>query len=301
MRARGLLRLADLLWIAGLAVALYALARYASASGVIEAEGVRRARAFYGSPNNLALIIERLLPLALALACWGHSRWRRWGTGVAATAMGVVLALTFSRGAWVLGVPAMALAAILIRGGRLRRVGLVVLPVVAVLGVLAWRCWPPSQRMASLLNFQSGTSFLRLNLWQAAWDMVRDHPWLGVGPDNFLYYYGDYLRPGAEVDRWRSPPHNIVLDFWLRLGIGGLAALAALLGGFWRRAARAYRRLAEGDLRAMTLGLALGVVGMVAHGLVDTSFFVIELACWFMFALGWIERLATLPPAPTAE
>ena len=45
---KGLLRLADLLWIAGLAVAAYALVYYATPSGVIEAEGVRRARAFYG-------------------------------------------------------------------------------------------------------------------------------------------------------------------------------------------------------------------------------------------------------------
>jgi hypothetical protein len=135
VRARGLLRLADLLWIAGLAVALYALARYASASGVIEAEGVRRARAFYGSPNNLALIIERLLPLALALACWGHSRWRRWGTGVAATAMGVVLALTFPavRG---YGCAGHGLGRHLTRGGRLRRV-----PGGVAL-VAVWACWP---------------------------------------------------------------------------------------------------------------------------------------------------------------
>jgi O-antigen ligase len=188
----------------------------------------------------------------------------------------------------------MALAAALIRGGGLKRAALIALPLAAT-GALAALTLARSERLASLFDFTGGTSFLRLSLWQAAWDMARDHPWLGVGPDNFLYYYHDYIRPGAEVDRWLSHPHNIVLDFWLRLGIGGLAVLGALLAGFSRRAAQVYRRLAEGDLRAATLGLTLGVVGMAAHGLVDTSFFVIELACWFMFALGWVERLATLP------
>jgi O-antigen ligase len=290
----GLLHLADALWITGLGVALYALLRYGSAGGVIEAEGVRRARGLYGSPNNLALVLERLLPLGVTLACWGRTRWRRWGAGLAALAMGAALALTFSRGAWFLGLPAMALAAALIRGGGLKRAALIALPLAAT-GALAALTLARSERLASLFDFTGGTSFLRLSLWQAAWDMARDHPWLGVGPDNFLYYYHDYIRPGAEVDRWLSHPHNIVLDFWLRLGIGGLAVLGALLAGFSRRAAQVYRRLAEGDLRAATLGLTLGVVGMAAHGLVDTSFFVIELACWFMFALGWVERLATLP------
>jgi hypothetical protein len=68
-----LLRLADMLWLSGVGVALYALARYRFPEGVIEAEGVRWARAFYGSPNNLALYMERILPMGLAVVAWGRT------------------------------------------------------------------------------------------------------------------------------------------------------------------------------------------------------------------------------------
>ena len=94
----------------------------------------------------------------------------------------------------------------------------------SALAVLA-ACLVPllqTERFASLLNLQGGTSFLRLRLWEASWAMVKDHPWTGVGLDNFLYYYGDYILPGAEIERWLSHPHNIVLDLLVRTGLPGL-------------------------------------------------------------------------------
>ena len=63
--------------------------------------------------------------------------------------------------------------------------------------------------------------FLRLSLWRAAWAMAQDHPLWGVRPDNFLYYYS-VISCGAEVDP-SLPPHNLLLDFWLRLGASGAA------------------------------------------------------------------------------
>ena len=76
--------------------------------------------------------------------------------------------------------------------------------------------------------------------------MLRDHPLLGVGLDNFLYEYPKYILPEA----WREPnlshPHNIVLDFWVRLGIGGVFILFWLLAAFYKQAWSVFKR--SGDL-----------------------------------------------------
>ena len=52
--------------------------------------------------------------------------------------------------------------------------------------------------------------------------MIRDHPWTGVGLDQFL---GQYSRRYVRIEGWpehyTSHPHDIVLDFWLSLGIPG--------------------------------------------------------------------------------
>jgi len=312
------LHITDVLWLSAVAVAVYALLLYPLPSGVIEAEGVRRARAFFGSPNNLALYLDRLLPLGLAVALWGQARWRRWLYGLGSIPVAAAIVLTFSRGAWFLGLPAALLVLAWVHGGRRRWLAAALLVLVLAALVLV----AGSERITSLLDFASGTTFLRVSLWRASWDMLKDHFWLGVGLDNFLYYYGDYIRSGAEVDRWLSHPHNIVLDFGLRLGIIGLALLLIFLVGFYRCAwrglrahtARGARQGASGspairdDQQAMLLGLVAGMTAALAHGMIDMAFFAVELAFWFMFSLAWVQRhsaqpsltaLAPPPPEPS--
>jgi O-antigen ligase len=281
------LQLLDAFWVSALGVALYGLVRYPRAAGVIEAGGLRRARAFYGSPNNLALIMERALPLGLSMVMWGRSRTRRWLYGLGTIPVALVTLLTFSRASWLLGLPVVVLALLLLGGRRLRWIGMALLLAGGLLLIPLFR----TERFASLLNPTQGTLFLRLRLWQAAWNMIRDHPWLGVGLDNFLYYYGDYVLAGAEVERWLSHPHNLLLDFWLRLGVGGVLLLVAFLAGFFRRVHRMHLASCRDGIYAGVMGFGAGMLVFVIHGSVDSSYFVTELAYWFMFALAWVNSL----------
>ena len=100
-------------------------------------------------------------------------------------------------------------------------------------GVLAGLLLMPflgTERFQRLLDFESGTGFLRLQLWRSAAQMALDHPATGVGPDNFLYAFRNrYLLPAAWQEPNLNHPHNWLLDWWTRLGIPGL-----ILGiGFW--------------------------------------------------------------------
>jgi O-antigen ligase len=122
--------------------------------------------------------------------------------------------------------------------------------------------------------------------------MFWDHPWLGVGPDNFLYQYrGRYILPAAWEEPDLSHPHNVFLDYGCRLGLGGLAAGLWLQIGFWRRALP-LRRMVDADRRALALGMMGGMVDFLAHGLVDASYFVIDLAFVFFLALAVVQWLA---------
>ncbi|MDQ1301631.1 MAG: hypothetical protein QG637_1553, partial [Chloroflexota bacterium] len=57
-------------------VSLMALWQFVTGQGRIDVEGVGRVRALYGSPNNLALVLDRAIPLGLALALFGAGRSR---------------------------------------------------------------------------------------------------------------------------------------------------------------------------------------------------------------------------------
>src|SRR5262249_11132065 len=123
--------------------------------------------------------------------------------------------------------------------------------------------------------------------------MIRDHPIFGVGPDNFLYQYRThYILPTAFTDAGLSHPHNIVLDFWTRLGLLGLLVAALILVGFWREARSLYRRLPEGETRALAIGLMAAMVASLAHGLIDNSFFLVDLAFVLMLMLAATQILS---------
>jgi len=272
-------------------VALYALVRYPSPAGVIEAEGVRRARGFFGSPNNLALYLERMLPLGLSVASEvgegaSGSRRRRWLWAGGALALLLAVVLTYSRGAWLLGVPAGLLVIGLLKGKRVRKYTLVAL---AILGL----CLIPlmqTERFGSLLDLRSGTTFLRLQLWESSWEMAKDHLWTGVGLDNFLYYYGDYILPGAEIERWLSHPHNLFLDLLVRTGLPGLLLFLGALIAAVVPVARCWHVHAVAS-PAVLVGLLGGLAAMFAHGLIDNALFVPELAHWIFFVLAYLVNL----------
>lgn len=269
--------------------ALAGLWQLVTGRGMVEAEGVSRIAAFYGSPNNLALILDRAVPLALSLALFGSfgARTRVWRGVLGAVAVICLLAAvaTFSKGAILLGLPA-GIALVLLggawRSGRRWPLGLLLaLIIVAALGLFVLFQTP---RFADLFNFQSGTSFFRLKLWQGAWNMALDHPLLGVGPDNFLYAYRTrYVLPSAWQELNLSHPHNVFLDLWTRLGligvVAGIAALAATFAAGWRLFA-ARRRW------PLALGLLGGLAATVAHGLIDNSLFLPDLLGWFVAAAG---------------
>ncbi len=284
-------RLVTGLFASSVGVALYALLRYPSPAGVIEAEGVRRARGFFGSPNNLALYLERMLPLGLSVAMEAGegasgSRRKRWVWAAGAGAIFLAIILTYSRGAWLLGVPAGLVLVGLLKGRRVRTITLVVL---ALLGL----CLIPlmqTERFASLLDLRSGTTFLRLQLWESSWGMAQDHLWTGVGLDNFLYYYGDYILPGAEIERWLSHPHNLFLDLLVRTGLPGLLLFLGALAAAVAPVARRWKVHAAAS-RVVLVGLLGGLAAMFAHGLIDNALFVPELAHWVFFVLAYLVNL----------
>ena len=98
-------RLVNALLLAGVAVCLIGLAQFATGD-VIVGEGVRRVRAVWGSPNNAALFLGRLLPLALAFSLFLPGLRRRWLYSALAVLLALTLFLTYSLGALVFGIPA---------------------------------------------------------------------------------------------------------------------------------------------------------------------------------------------------
>ena len=299
--------LLDGLVLGALAVSLVGLWQLVTGQGRVDVEGVWRVRAFYGSPNNLGLYLDRIVPLLAALLAYGATRWRRRAYGLLLIPIGLACVATFSKGALLLGLPA-AVLFLGVAGSLLPRSSaplhlrspaqegrrwrpLVIALALLLLAALAMMPLFRTARFAGLFDFRQGTSFIRLQLWRGALNMALDHPLLGVGLDNFLYAYRTrYVLPVAWEELNLSHPHNIVLDFWTRLGLLGLAVGVWLMVAGFRAGWTAWRNTDDADRRALLLGLLASLVATLAHGLIDNSIFLVDLAFVFMLTLGVFQR-----------
>ncbi|MGH2470700.1 MAG: O-antigen ligase family protein, partial [Chloroflexota bacterium] len=263
---------------------------YATGHG-IQAEGVRRLVAIYDSPDNVALYLGRLVPIAAAIALLAPlSLARRAAYAAVAGLMLLAVLLSFTRGAWV-GVFLALLVVAAFAGGRWVAAALAG-GVVAAVGI----SFVQAKRVRSILQFTPGsTGFTRLALWRSTVSMIRAHPWFGIGLDNFLYQYPRYMLPAAADEPDLSHPHNVVLDFWSRAGIFALAALVWLEVLFFAKAWR-LAHAADTWTRAFAVGLLASMVDALAHAMVDNSYFLIDLSLVFWLSLGLLQVLEWRTP-----
>jgi hypothetical protein len=77
----------------------------------------------------------------------------------------------------------------------------------------------------------------RWKYWVGTWRIIRMHPWIGVGWDNFsAAYMMTRLPEAAEEIR---DPHNFILKFFVELGIiGGLLLIAWMARLWWELTVR---------------------------------------------------------------
>jgi hypothetical protein len=275
--------------LGGVGVALVGLVLYALGRNVVVAEGgLPRMLSVYPSPNNVGLYLGRVWPLLAAVALWGRGR-RRALYALALLPVTLALVLSFSRGALLLAVPAAILILGWRAGGRWRWTAL----ALVAAGALALIPLLNVPRFASLLDMGQGGTFFRLELWQSSLALIRDHPWFGVGPGNFLEAYRTrYVLPLAWQEFNLEHPHNVYLDHWTRLGVLGVLAGVGVQVAFWRALRRRSKRLVPSK-RTLALGLAGSMAALLAHGLVDNALFFPDLALTFslILALGQVVYL----------
>jgi len=132
----------------------------------------------------------------------------------------------------------------------------------------------------------------RRQLWTAAWRAWREHPLLGLGPDNFRHDYGRYLGLVDPDDRLHA--NNFYLEVLATLGLTGVAAFAAVALALGRLARRALAP-APGAIRVMALGATAGLAAFAVHGTLD---YFLEFTP--TYALLWLLAGMLAAAAPTA-
>jgi O-antigen ligase len=252
-------------------------------------EGVGRATSIFPSATALGIYLGKSLPLAIVLAVLLPPAWRFWR--IAATLLSIVIGLgviaSFARGAWIGVAVALALVAIIARN----RAMLAGLGIAFVAGVVALP-FVNVTRITSMFDFntEDNTGVARAKIWTAALRIIGDHPFTGIGQDQFLYQDPKYGVPQLRFFT-TSHPHNWVLDFWLRLGLPGLLWLIATLVYFFRQTLQLWGHLRGTALGALVLGLTASMIDFTLHGLLDMAYFTMDSALTFWLTFGLVAIL----------
>jgi hypothetical protein len=228
---------------------------------------IERLSGIFGADNlKLGPVLAVLAPFVLMVA---RERAGRLGLLLAFVLLLIPILLAGSRAAWL----SYALVSIVFAWRETRSLRRF-LPLLlgALLGVTLsiGAAWQGSTgfdaRVDRTLLLLQGTeeaideaSAGRLSIWHAAIEMVRAHPWTGVGARGFRYDYAAHAAPGdrfveATQGVGASHAHQIVLEVLSETGVLGLLSWMFGVGvaiRAWRNASAAQRA------RAFAPGLAL--------------------------------------------
>jgi O-antigen ligase len=220
--------------------------------------------------------------MAVVLVLWAElvlsPRGRWWYLLPAALVGSTALVLSYTRSAWV----GLALGLLMLAAVWQRRL-LLLYPLLAA---LVWLAVPRAvlDRALSIFDLQQHANYDRVCMMISGVQMIRDHPWTGVGLDMVRRVYPLYRRDDAP--QWRTPHlHNNPLQIAAERGLPALAAYVWLLGAFFTATWRGLPALAGGD-RAAAAATLIAVVGVTAAGMFEYNFWDAEIQYLTLILMG---------------
>jgi putative inorganic carbon (hco3(-)) transporter len=141
---------------------------------------------------------------------------------------------------------------------------LLTLPVIVAVLLLAN---PASLRERALSAFaphagQTDSNAHRAELRRIGWEMIKAHPWLGIGPEQVSRQYKDYIRPDMPPPRaseYYGHLENDYLQYAAERGVPTALALFWMIGWALFDFARALRRLPSNADERWVLHAAVAV------------------------------------------
>jgi O-antigen ligase len=242
---------------------------------------LRRVSGTLGWPNTLGAYIATSICVLLPLWMYGADRGFRIPIWVFLLAALFPFVWTLSRGAWnallVGGAVSLLLGwhASLLKGrttlNRLKAIGLSILVVSPLIA---------GSIIARLRN-PLDTFNTRVQLNQVALNMIRAHPFLGVGINTFVDVMQHYDTTGITRD-FPQPVHNVFLLIAAETGLVGLGLfISLLLAAFWE----GLQAIKYNDrfLSAVAIGILSGLAVLMVSNLAD-----VHLRTNALYALFWL-------------
>ncbi len=272
-----------LLLVLAAVFSIYAILQYFTLLGLPSqwwgnANEPKRALSVFEYPNAFALYLAPLLAFLLPFVFNADSAKKNL-LKLSAFAIGLAgLILSMSRGGWA-GLFIAALAFIFFQKNKnITRMVLAGIFIIAAVVLII-----PNLRYRVLLPFVGEKSTVsRFSLWHTADKMIKSSPVLGKGLYGFKSDFNLFnTDPNLASLNY---PHNIFLNFWVETGLLGMLSFLYISFYFF---------IKSDKKNPYGLGVALFLIAIYIHGLVDAPYLKNDLALIFWVVLATAPLLTT--------
>jgi putative inorganic carbon (hco3(-)) transporter len=266
------------------------------AAGVSLLHAYGSARPFFPEHGTYSAYLAMILPLAL-LTTFESRGMSRFLYAAATLAIGLGVALSFTRAAWLSVVLALPLTAVIwaLRQRSFKPVAWACgLAAVILISITSFGAQGRiTSHAGSVTETENVSNLERVNRWMAAAQMTKDHPWLGVGYGTYAAAYPEFRRKVIVTDQvyFHMGAHSEPLRVLSETGVAGFVVCLWLLVAAAAVGVRVYR--GAGDARASLLALAVlsGLATYVIHSVFNSYPGVDKVTIPFWASIGLLAGL----------
>jgi putative inorganic carbon (HCO3(-)) transporter len=254
-----------------------------------------RVYSFLGNPNLLGGYL--LAPMALTVFFYfGNLGWRKWVLFLAFPLQVACLYFTYCRGAWIALAVGSAVAFLtcliifwhLFAKSALFK-GLLIGGLLLGLAGAVWMVLHNPALLERLKSLVSGgnhsSNQFRINVWQSSFKIIQEYGLTGIGMGNkvFQKIYTYYMVTGFQA----LSTYNVFLEVWVEMGLVGFIIFLWMLVSHAARCVWGIVQEIDYTARLFLAASLIGLIGLLAHGMVDTVFYrpSIQLLFWFFLAV----------------
>jgi putative inorganic carbon (HCO3(-)) transporter len=256
--------------VTGRPIGLEFLTETAAVQKQVLGEGlVNRVQGTLGHPNSYATYLSTVMPFPLA---WLFATKRPLFKGLTAILVclwGVAVVFSLSRSAWV----TLPVIMVIVLGlaARCKRISLKTAILIAALIALVLSALiflGPQIILSRLTSDDQGSARARISLAQTALAIFEDHPWVGVGFNNYMQVSPQY-DARAFVGQMAYVVHNAFLLIAAETGVVGLLAFVGFLTVLLLQTWRAVGRAANDTVWVAGVGAFSAFVALAMHSMTD--------------------------------
>jgi len=261
---------------------------FAIPNPIWQAAETRRVTSFFGYPNAIGLY---LAPIIVLYVGWLISKFQILNFKFQKTLITNFKPLIFqlfviflslaavifarSEGAYVGILAGLFFLGIMTKKLRWPTVALTIIFVTVIALVPQFRYYATEQ-----LTFQNDSGKVRLIMWRETWQMLRDRLFSGVGLAGYQESFAPYHK--AKYIEIYLYPHNLFLNFWSELGLGGLIVFLLMIIKFFKDAIKNFLATRQ----PLLITLIAVMITVFIHGLVDVPYFKNDLSLFFWLLVG---------------